>query len=103
MPKCLKCGCELELDDTYGTEFNGDTVTTYNIGHCPNCDTDHQWEEGYKFEKFQDLEIDQLKVVIFPTFPLFWRAAHVRRGQFFHYTTCRTFCQVVIVHKLFPP
>lgn len=58
MPKCLKCGCELELDDTYDTEFNGDTVLTHNIGHCPNCGTDYQWEEVYKFEKFQDLEID---------------------------------------------
>lgn len=59
MPKCLKCGCELELDDCYDTEFNGDTVLTHNIGYCPNCGTDHQWEEVYKFEKFQKVEIDQ--------------------------------------------
>lgn len=59
MPKCLKCGTELELDDCYDTEFNGDTVLTHNIGHCPNCNTNHQWEEVYKFEKFQNVEIDQ--------------------------------------------
>ncbi len=58
MPECLKCGCELELDDCVDTEFYGNTAITHNLGSCPNCGTLYQWEKVYKFEKFQDLRIE---------------------------------------------
>ena len=58
MPECLKCGCELEFDGYYYTEFDGDTILAHVLGYCPKCGAYHTWEEVFNFEKFQNVKID---------------------------------------------
>ena len=50
MAKCPICDVDLEVDDTYDTHYDTDfnmTLILNQIGHCPNCDRNYQWDECY--------------------------------------------------------
>ena len=50
MAKCLICDVDLEVDDTYDMHYDTDfnmTLTLNQIGHCPKCDRNYQWDECY--------------------------------------------------------
>lgn len=55
-PTCPKCGhtidCWETVDDS--TDFNEYKVLC--AGGCPQCGTDYQWWEVYKFSRLEDLE-----------------------------------------------
>ena len=55
--KCPICDIKLENDDTYDTHFDtydthfdtdfNMTLTLNQIGHCPRCKRNYQWDERY--------------------------------------------------------
>lgn len=42
-PLCPHCKTELEYDDTYDMEYNEESITLYQVGHCPKCKKGYQW------------------------------------------------------------
>ena len=42
-PLCPHCKTELECDDTYDMECNEESITLYQVGHCPKCKKGYQW------------------------------------------------------------
>lgn len=57
-PKCLKCGDDIEYDDCYDIEYDGDWVERFYTGHCVKCNTDHLWSELYEFKSIEKLRIE---------------------------------------------
>ena len=45
-PLCPHCKVELELDDTYDMDYDEEGITLRQVGHCPNCDKEYQWERS---------------------------------------------------------
>lgn len=45
-PLCPHCKAELELDDTYDMDYDEEGIILRQVGHCPNCDTEYQWERS---------------------------------------------------------
>ena len=45
-PLCPHCKTELERNDTYDMEFDEDRIVLYQIGHCPKCKKDYQWQSS---------------------------------------------------------
>ena len=57
--KCPHCGINIERDDAYDLFFYGENcVSASCVGHCPNCDSEYQWEEEYelKLDKVTNFE-----------------------------------------------
>ena len=52
IPKCPHCSIELELDDTYDMEYDNEGMILHQIGHCPKCERDYQWDESAKFKEW---------------------------------------------------
>lgn len=46
---CPKCKTELEIDDTYDYECDGDFFYEKVVGGCPNCGKEYQWELVYQY------------------------------------------------------
>ena len=44
-PKCLLCTTHLEVDDTYDMEVGDSEVILHQVGHCPLCGKEYQWED----------------------------------------------------------
>lgn len=57
---CPVCGAELEEDDCFDHEYNGDSVERLIVGYCPHCEEGYQWREVFffggcsKIEKTED-------------------------------------------------
>lgn len=50
MAKCPICNVDLEVDDVYDTHYDADYNMTFilnQVGHCPKCDRNYQWDECY--------------------------------------------------------
>lgn len=45
-PKCPHCNVELEYDDTYDMEYDCEGIILYEVGHCPKCNRDFQWQQS---------------------------------------------------------
>lgn len=54
MPKCPKCGGEIELDDVIDESEGFDEFYKDCVGHCLSCETDYQWVDVYDF-KFKEM------------------------------------------------
>lgn len=55
--KCLKCGCEIEPEDTIEESINddGSEILAIQIGECPKCGQMHMWDEVFEYSHFEDL------------------------------------------------
>ena len=45
---CKRCNAILEDDDCYDISITDTHIYLYKVGHCPDCETSHQWEEVYE-------------------------------------------------------
>lgn len=45
-PFCRYCNTELECDDTYDMSYDDEGILLHQVGHCPRCDKDYQWERS---------------------------------------------------------
>lgn len=57
MPRCLKCGAELEYTEVLDDDFENDTTIIVDVaGFCPNCGTRYVWRERYQYSSFEEIE-----------------------------------------------
>ena len=57
MPRCLKCGAELECIEIGDDEFEDDITIVVDIeGFCTSCGTRYTWKERYLYNSFEELE-----------------------------------------------
>ena len=48
-PLCPCCNVELEEDDTYDMEYDTEGIILYQLGHCPKCNREYQWQASAVF------------------------------------------------------
>lgn len=60
MAKCLICGIELEVDDTYDMEYDEEGIIIRQVGHCPNCDKEYQWERSAACVRWTDTDLREV-------------------------------------------
>ena len=53
---CPTCGGELEEDDCFDHEYNGDSMERLVYGHCPYCGNSYQWREVFFFGGHSKIE-----------------------------------------------
>lgn len=53
---CPNCSEELEQDECYDTNFEGEYVANFIAGHCPNCKKEFQWVEVYNYAGVDEIE-----------------------------------------------
>ena len=58
--KCPHCNVELEVDDTYDIDYDDDGMTLYQVGACPECGREYQWEKNALFHSWS---VDNLRLV----------------------------------------
>lgn len=58
--KCPHCEVEIEWDDTIDINYDDDCITLNQVGHCPECDRDYQWEKSALFHSWS---IDNFRLV----------------------------------------
>ena len=56
-PKCPHCCVELELDDTYDMDYDDEGIVLYQIGHCPECNRDYQWQKSAVFHQWANTDL----------------------------------------------
>lgn len=61
-PKCLVCGAEIDLDDTYDMEYDEEGMTLYQVGHCSgkNCGLDYQWQRSAVFQQWANTDLREV-------------------------------------------
>lgn len=45
-PKCPHCCVTLEVDDTYDMDYDDEGIVLRQVGHCPECEREYQWEKS---------------------------------------------------------
>ena len=45
-PLCPHCKTELECDDTYDMDYDEEGITLLQVGHCPKCEREYQWQRS---------------------------------------------------------
>lgn len=56
-PKCPHCKVELEHDDTVDMEYDCEGMVLYNVGHCPKCEKDFQWQSSAVFVQWANTDL----------------------------------------------
>lgn len=55
---CPNCGqvVEAEEDDVIDTNFFGDEMSMFCVGHCPKCKARFQWDAVFSFSHVKNVE-----------------------------------------------
>lgn len=51
----------LELKDIYDMDYDEEGITLYQIGHCPQCKRDYQWQASAVFTSWANTNLEEVK------------------------------------------
>lgn len=54
--KCIYCGEEVEVEESYNIEFDDVNAYEYCGGHCMGCGREYEWKYKYTIVDVLDLE-----------------------------------------------
>ena len=56
-PKCPHCNVEIETDDTYDMDYDYEGICLREVGHCPKCERDFQWERSAVYVQWANTDL----------------------------------------------
>jgi hypothetical protein len=59
-PLCPHCNTEIELDDTCDMDYDEEGITLCQVGHCPNCDKEYQWERSAACIRWENADLREV-------------------------------------------
>ena len=60
-PLCPHCKTQLEVDDTFDLDYDDESLTLYQIGHCPNCGRNYQWQSSAVLTSWANTDWEEVK------------------------------------------